>query len=206
MKKIIFASAFLVLLASCNKSTTTTAATTTGQTNNIVYLDSSKLLKEYKEAQDIEAKYKAKSEQMSKDFEAKLSKFKADVEFFQKNAQSKGMQWAQQTGAALEEREQRLAYTQQSMVQQLQSESGVEMDSLVKQVKDFIKEFGKEKGYDYILSTSDVASTVLYAKEGQEITDELIKLLNEKYQQKLATKDDIKIEKDSTSTKNNTNN
>lgn len=206
MKKIIFASAFLVLLASCNKSTTTTAATTTGQTNNIVYLDSSKLLKEYKEAQDIEAKYKAKSEQMSKDFEAKLSKFKADVEFFQKNAQSKGMQWAQQTGAALEEREQRLAYTQQSMVQQLQSESGVEMDSLVKQVKDFIKEFGKEKGYDYILSTSDVAYTVLYAKEGQEITDELIKLLNEKYQQKLATKDDIKIEKDSTSTKNNTNN
>ncbi|MDO4728720.1 MAG: OmpH family outer membrane protein [Bacteroidota bacterium] len=202
MKKIIFASAFLILLASCNKSTTATGAATTEQsTNNIVYLDSSKLLKEYKEAQDIEAKYKAKSEQMSKDFESKLNKFKADVEFFQKNAQSKGMQWAQQTGAALEEREQRLAYAQQSMVQQLQSESGAEMDSLVKQIKDFIKEFGKEKGYSYILSTSDVASTVLYAKDGQEITDELIKLLNEKYQNKLANKDEIKIEKDSTSTK-----
>lgn len=104
------------------------------------------------------------------------------------------MQWAQQTGAALQEREQRLAYTQQAMLQQLQEESGKEMDSLVKEIKDFIKEYGKSKGYDYILSTADGASTVLYSKEGQDITDEVLKLLNEKYKAKQSKDDDVLLE------------
>jgi outer membrane protein len=54
------------------------------------------------------------------------------------------------------------------------------MDSLVKDVKKFIKEYGKEKGYNYIYGTGD-AATVLYAKEEYDITNEVIKLLNEKY-------------------------
>lgn len=198
MKKIILALAIGTFVVSCNKAEQTTNNTA----NNIVYIDSSKLLNEYQAAKDIEAKYKAKSEQMGKELDAELSKFRADVAYFEKNAQSKGVQWAQQTGAALQEREQRLAYTQQAMMQQLQSESGQEMDSVVKGVKDFIKEYGKEKGYDYILSTGEV-STVLYSKDGQEITDEVVKLLNEKYKAK-QSEDDVIIEeeaKDTTSKK-----
>lgn len=195
MKKIILALAVVTTLVSCNKA----EQTTSNSTNNIVYIDSSKLLQEYQEAKDVESKYKAKSEQMGKELDAQLSKFRADVAYFEKNAQSKGMQWAQQTGAALQEREQRLAYTQQAMMQQLQEESGQEMDSLVKGVKDFIKEYGKEKGYDYILSTGEV-STVLYAKDGQDITDEIIKLLNDKYKAKQSENDDIIIEEEAIDT------
>lgn len=201
MKKIILALAVGTFLVSCNKTEQTT---TSNSTNNIVYIDSSKLLEEYQAAKDVESKYKAKSEQMGKELDVELSKFRADVAYFEKNAQSKGMQWAQQTGAALQEREQRLAYTQQAMMQQLQSESGEEMDSLVKEIKDFIKEHGKAKGYDYILSTADGASTVLYSKDGQDITDEIVKLLNDKYKAKQSKEDDVIIEeevKDTTSKK-----
>lgn len=201
MKKIILALAVGTFLVSCNKTEQTT---TSNSTNNIVYIDSSKLLEEYQAAKDVESKYKAKSEQMGKELDVELSKFRADVAYFEKNAQSKGMQWAQQTGAALQEREQRLAYTQQAMMQQLQSESGEEMDSLVKGIKDFIKEHGKAKGYDYILSTADGASTVLYSKDGQDITDEIVKLLNDKYKAKQSKEDDVIIEeevKDTTSKK-----
>lgn len=191
MKKIILAAAIVTSLVSCNKTEQTNNAVIG---NNIVYIDSSKLLNEYEQAKDIEAKFKAKSEQMGKELDTELTKFRADVAYFEKNAQSKGMQWAQQTGAALQEREQRLAYTQQAMLQQLQEESGKEMDSLVKEIKDFIKEYGKSKGYDYILSTADGASTVLYSKEGQDITDEVLKLLNEKYKAKQSKDDDVLLE------------
>lgn len=66
------------------------------------------------------------------------------------------------------------------MLQQLQQESGVEMDSLVKGMKDFIKGYGKEKGYAYIYGTGE-AATVLYAEEKYDITKEIVKLINEKY-------------------------
>ena len=66
------------------------------------------------------------------------------------------------------------------------------MDSLVKDVKKFIKDYGKEKGYNYIYGTGD-AATVLYAKEEYDITNDVIKLLNDKY--KSTSSDDKKDEK-----------
>ena len=195
MRKIILALA-IAFLISCEKKEEVKQ-----MSNNIVYIDSSKLLNEYEQAKDIEAKYKAKSEQMGKELDAEVQKFRADVAFFEKNAQVKGAQWTQQTGVALQEREQRLAYAQQAMMQQLQEESGNEMDSLVKEVKDFITTYGKEQGYDYILSTEGV-STILYAKDGQDITSEIVKMLNDKYKANLSKEDDsIEIEDDTTSVK-----
>jgi outer membrane protein len=80
----------------------------------------------------------------------------------------------------LQKKEQELSYAQEAMLRQLQQESGTEMDSLVKNVKKFIKDYGKEKGYDYIYGTGEAAS-ILYAKDNYDITKEIVKLLNEKY-------------------------
>jgi outer membrane protein len=57
-----------------------------------------------------------------------------------------------------------LSYAQQALSQQLQQESGTEMDTLVSGVKKFIKAYGKEKGYSYIYGTGDAASC-LYAED-----------------------------------------
>ena len=62
----------------------------------------------------------------------------------------------------------------------MQQESGVEMDSVVSNVKKFIKSYGKEKGYAYIYGTGE-AATILYAEDKYDITKDIIKLLNEKY-------------------------
>lgn len=66
MKKIILAAAIVASLVSCNKTEQTNNAVIG---NNIVYIDSSKLLNEYEQAKDIEAKFKAKSEQMGKELD-----------------------------------------------------------------------------------------------------------------------------------------
>src|SRR5690606_13453127 len=99
---------------------------------------------------------------------------------------------AQQKGAELTRREQELGYAQQAMLQQLQKENAVEMDSMIKGIKATIKTYGKEKGYDYIYGTGDAAS-VLYAKDQYDITQDVIKLLNEKYKSKPAEKADEKV-------------
>ena len=66
------------------------------------------------------------------------------------------------------------------MLQQLQAESGKEMDSVVKKYKQIFKDYGKEKGYDYIYGTGESA-TVLYAKDSYDVTKDVIKLVNDKY-------------------------
>jgi outer membrane protein len=172
-KKTVILFALVLSFLSCNKTTEVKEFKT-------AYIDTSKLMEESTEAKDIAEKYKDKSKVMGSQLEVEVNRFKSEAANFQKNAQANGQVWAQQKGAELQRREQELSYAQQAMLQQLQSESGVEMDSLVSTYRKVIKEYGKDKGYDYIYGTGDIAS-VLYAKDSYDITKEIIKLVNEKY-------------------------
>jgi outer membrane protein len=173
MKKTIILFALAIVSMSCNK-------TTEAKEFKTAYIDTSKLMDESIEAKDIGEKYKDKSKVMGSQLEVEVNRFKSEAANFQKNAQANGQVWAQQKGAELQQREQELSYAQQAMLRQLQEESGVEMDSLVSKYRKAIKDYGKDKGYDYIYGTGDVAS-VLYAKDSYDITKEIIKLVNDKY-------------------------
>lgn len=186
MKKTITAIAILISFIACEKATDTKEFKT-------AYIDTAKLMDESVESKDIEAKYKEKAKVMGTQLEAEVTRWKSEAANFQKNAQANGQAWAQQKGAELQKREQELSYAQEGMLRQLQQESGVEMDSVVKQYRDVIKEYGKEKGYEYVYGTGE-ANSILYAKDKYDITKEIIKLVNDKY--KVADKKDEKDTKD----------
>jgi outer membrane protein len=173
MKKIIVCLAMAVAIVSCNK-------TTDAKEFKTAYVDTNKLLDESIEKKDIEEKYKAKADVMDSRLKVAAEKFQSEAASFKQNAMANGQAWAQQKGAELQQREQELQYAQQGMLQQLQAESGKEMDSLVTKYKKIFKEYGKDKGYDYVFGTGE-AATVLYAKDSYDITKELIKLVNDKY-------------------------
>lgn len=178
MKKSFILFALAISMISCNKTSEVKEVKT-------VYIDISKLLDESTEAKDIEAKYKNKSKEMGTQLEAEVAKWKSEAADYKKNAMANGQAWAQQKGAELQQREQQINYAQQSILQQLQQESGAEMDTLVKGYKKLIKEYGKDKNFDYIYGTGEVA-TILYAKDSYEITKDIVKIVNDKY--KLAVK------------------
>ena len=173
MKKALLIIALSVSIVSCTKTAEVKEVKT-------AYVDTSLLMKEYTETKDLEAKYRAKSEEKGRQLEAEINRFKQDAASFQTQAQANGQAWAQQKGSELQKREQQLGQAQQALAQELQQESSVEMDSLVSGVKKFIKAYGKEKGYAYIYGTGDAAS-ILYAEDKFDITKDIIKALNDKY-------------------------
>lgn len=173
MKKILVILAAAIVVISCNK-------TSDAKDFKTAYVDTSKLMEESTEAKDIEAKYKGKAAEMDVKLKDEATKLESEMKSFKQNAMVNGQAWAQQKGAELQQRDQQLQYAQRGMLQQLQGESGIEMDSLVTKYKKIFKEYGKEKGYDYVFGTGEAAS-VLYAKDSYDITKELTKLVNEKY-------------------------
>lgn len=181
MKKALVIIALSIFAVSCDKTAEVKEVKT-------AYVDTSVLMKEYTEAKDLEAKYKAQAEEKGRQLQAEITRFKQDAANFQSQAQANGQQWAQQRGAELQKREQQLGYAQQALSQQLQQESGVEMDSLVSGVKKFIKDYGKKNGYSYIYGTGDAAS-ILYAEDKYDITKDVIKALNDKYKSAPKTDD-----------------
>lgn len=173
MKKVIIVLALSATLFSCDK-------TTSAKEFKTAYIDNTKLMDESTEAKDIEAKYKAKAQEMGAKLKTEAEKLEAEKNAFQANAQKNGQAWAQQKYSELQQRDQQLQYAQQGMMQQLQGESGVEIDSLFSKYSKVFKQYGKDKGYDFIYGTGQIP-TVLYAKESYDITKDIAKIVNDKY-------------------------
>lgn len=182
MRQFFIVAALGLAFVSCENQNA--APATSAQENNsgmkTAYVDTARLMTEYEESKDFETKFQAMSERMQNELESDMKSFQRDVEDLQRNAQSKGMQWAQQREAELTRRQQTLMQKEQNYMKKFQEEGSVERDSLVTKVKDFIKTYAAENSYDYIYGTGD-AATILFAKDEYDITDEIIKLMNEAY-------------------------
>ena len=174
MKKAILILSLVVSFIACNKNAGKSESLKTA------YIDTAEILEKYEKFKAEDEKFKIKSEELGRPLEAKVKAFQMEAQSFQQNAQAKGPQWAQQKGAELSQREQQLGVEQNALLQQLQEEGSVLRDSIIKEVKVFIKEYGKKKGYDYIYGTG-YAATILYSKETYNITEEVLKELNENF-------------------------
>src|SRR5690606_39503756 len=87
---------------------------------------------------------------------------------------------AQEEYGQLQQRIQFIGQQLQQEEQQMQMQGQTEMDSLVSKVKREIKAYGKANGYSFIWSGGD-GGTVLYGTDTHNVTDEIVKILNDNY-------------------------
>lgn len=151
------------------------------QQNKIAFVDSVRIMDEYQEKIDVEARFKTKAEAMTKKRDSISQAFQLELQQFQAKAQKMSQKNAQEEYAQLQQRGQFVGQQLQQEEQQLQLTSQAEMDTLVKKVKKEIKEYGKANGYTYILGGGDGGS-VLYGEEAHDLTDAILKILNDKYE------------------------
>ncbi len=173
MKKTLLILGIAIALFSCQEKEEKESFKT-------AYIDTSVLMDKYEKFKDEDEKFKVKSQEMGRPLEAKLKAFQNEAANFQRNAQVKGMAWAQKKGAELQQREQELAMEQDALLRQIQVESDSIRTSLIDDVKSYIKEYGKKFGYDYVYGTGD-AATILYAKDSYDITNDVLNQLNEEF-------------------------
>lgn len=150
------------------------------QQNKIGYVDNVKLMDEYQQKIDVESKFKTKADALAKKRDSISQAFQIEAQAFQTKAQSMSQTKAQEEYALIQQKGQFIGQQLQQQDQQLQLEGQTEMDSVVAAVKTEIKAYGKANGYSYILGGGDGGS-VLYGREADDLTGEILKLLNDKY-------------------------
>lgn len=194
MKKSLLIVGIAIALFSCNKTEETKSVFKTA------YIDTSILLEKYEKFKHEEDKFNVKSQELGRPLEAKVKAFQTEAANFERNAQAKGMAWAQQKAAELQQREQQLAMEQDALLRQVQVERDSIRTNLINSVKDFIKEHGKKEGYDYVYGTGDAAS-VLYAKDSYDITETILKELNNQFKASQGKTEETKEEETTDKTK-----
>ena len=169
MKKFSLGCALILIFSACDQQ-------------NIVFMDNGKVINEYQGKKNIEEKYKKIDEAFKKRTDSIGQAFQLEAQAFQLEAKNLSERKAQEKYEELSQKQQflqqQVQFEQQQMTQAFQSE----IDSAIIEVKDFVKEYGKAKGYTYILGTSDAAASVLYGADGKDISTEIIQALNQDYE------------------------
>ena len=168
MKKTFVVASLALSIISCAK------------TEKTGYVNNTRVVKEFGLMKEAEAKWTAKNNEVRAELEKKAADFQKEVQEFQASFDKLSKNDRDKKSAELSNKQQSLQREQQFRAQEIQQGSGVEIDSIVSQVKRYIEDYGKENGYTYIYGDTE-ASNLLYAKEDLDLTDEIIKKLNEEY-------------------------
>ena len=150
------------------------------QQKKIGYVNNVELMDGYQEKIDVEAKFKAKAEGLTRKRDSISQAFQLELQEFQAKAQRMAQNKAQEEYGLLQQRGQFMGQQLQQEEQQIQQEGQTEMDSVVSKVKRRIKAYGKSNQYTFIL-TGGEGGAVLYGTDVDDLTDEIIKILNEDY-------------------------
>jgi len=169
MKKLILTGVALLALTAC--------------TDKVAFIDNSKLLNDYQEKKDIEAKLKGQISAYERKRDSISMAFQTEARAFDAQAKTLPQNVAQKKYNELMQKSQILQQHLQQEEQKIQMESQTQMDSLLSKVKKNIKEYGKQKGYTFILGANDGGS-VLYGSEKKDITKEVTEYLNNQYKGK----------------------
>ncbi|GGW57226.1 periplasmic chaperone for outer membrane proteins Skp [Winogradskyella epiphytica] len=171
MKKIILSLMVLVAAASCQEQ------------QKIAFVDNTKVVNEFNKKKDFEAKFKTKIEKFNKKADSLQQMIQVEAQAFQTRAAKIGQAKAEEEYNALVQKKQMQDYQLGSEEKALQTEGQAQIDSLVKEVKEFIKDYGKTNGYTYILGANE-AGSVLYGTDANDITEEVLESLNKKSETK----------------------
>lgn len=169
MKNIVAVSILFLGLLSCNT-----------ETQKIGFVTNSDLINAYQEKIDIEAKFKIEIEAFQKRTDSIGQAFQKEAQAFQLKAQGMKPEQAQAEYQVLGQKQQMLQQRIQQEEAAIQQESQVTIDSLIKKVRTFVKDYGKKNGYTYILGSNE-AGSVMYGEESKDLTKIITEALNADY-------------------------
>jgi outer membrane protein len=166
------------------KAATSTHATVAASDGHfkIAYVDVDTFEEHYDYLKTKREEFNKRQQSMQNELERSAQQYQKNVESYQRKAQSGGMTQAEgeATERQLLQMQQSLRLREQALTEQLLKEKDAFNKKLHDELDTFLKEYNKDKGYDYILSYSEEASQILLADEKYDITQDVIKGMNDR--------------------------
>jgi outer membrane protein len=167
MKKLVYSFLIVFTLTSC-------------QQHKIGFVDNVILINDYQERLDIESALQAKIEVFKLRTDSLRSAFELEIKEAELRARKMSQASIQKLSQELQQKEQLLQQQVQFEQQQIAKESQMLNDSIINKVKSFIQSYGQANNFNFILGSNE-AGSVLFGEDSSDLTQEMLKALNEDY-------------------------
>ena len=151
-----------------------------GKGLRIAYVDIDSFEAHYESLKAKKAEFKAQQEAMTNELQRSAEQMQQDYAALQEKYQAGTLSKseAEATQKRLGQMQQSLETRRQSLGTQFQDKLDAFNRDLHKRMDDFLATYTKEKNFDYVLSFTDSNPLILYADKTFNITDDVIKGMN----------------------------
>lgn len=169
----------------CNTANieTTSAEQTVAANNSIVYIQLDTLINQYDMYNDLKTEFEGKLASVENELTKKGRALENDYQSFNEKM-SKGLltrSQAEAQGNELQARQQELALLSQEKQMQLAEEESVMINQVMNAIQSYIKEYNKIHNHSMILTTTVATNNVIDGESSLNITNDIIKGLNQEY-------------------------
>ena len=148
---------------------------------NIAFVNSDTVSKYYEFAKKIQKSLTSKRSEAEGQIKSKYFAYESLVQEFEKASPIMGDREKMEKAQKIRLLEQEIMQVEQQLSEQVSRQELELTQSYIVKTNDYMQEIGKTLGYDYVMSYR-VGGAMLYANERHDITNEIIKLLNERYE------------------------
>ncbi len=154
----------------------------------IAYVNADTLLEHYEYIKASVEIMEAKKQKIESDYRKRAESLKGEFEAYQRNMNNMTIGQVRAVEEDLARKQQNLQLFEQSISQELMNDQARINKELYDRVTAFLKEYGKQRGLMVVLKF-DPSSDLLYAHDTLDITQDVLKGLNEAYLKEKAEKD-----------------
>lgn len=154
----------------------------------IVYINTDTLMNNYLLAVELNEAFLKKQEERRTELNVKAKSLDQEANEFQRKLQNNGFLSEARAVDARDQllmKQENLRRLQQDMIDKTAREQNDLNKQLFDKLTSFLKDYNKEKGFDIVLSTQ-IGGNVLFAVEGFDITQDVVKRLNDEYKKENA--------------------
>lgn len=151
-----------------------------GQNTDQVYVDVNKLIEGYERTKIEQKGFEDKRASMNASVDSLMSVWQSDLKAYEKELASMSNKQLEERKQLLQSKQQQIRNYKESVQKKISEENQKMTQTIINDINDYVKEYGKENGYKIIFGAMG-SGNIMYAAEGANITELVLDGLNNRY-------------------------
>ncbi|WP_417859359.1 OmpH family outer membrane protein [Xanthomarina gelatinilytica] len=148
-----------------------------------VYVDVNKLIDGYKRTKVVRADFEKKAKTLNANVDSLMGDWQNELKIYEKERSKMSTKELELKQELLGNKQQQINNYQQAIQKQIQEEDKKATQTIVNDINDYVKEYGKKHKYTIILGASG-SGNIMYANEDADLTKVVLEGLNTEFEGK----------------------
>lgn len=153
------------------------------QKSDLVYVDVNKLVEGYKRTKQVRAEFEDKAKTLNANVDSLMGDWQNEIKTYEKERSKMSKKELELKQELLSNKQQQINNYQQAIQKQIQEEDKKSTQTVINDINDYIKEYGKKHNHKIIFGASG-SGNIMYADDATDLTQDVLNGLNSEFEGK----------------------